>query len=119
VLLANRRYAAAYYLSGYAVECGLKACIARQFKLYEFPPSDANKLYSHGLDALAKNERLAGALEAQKQSVPGFASNWSVVITWTATSRYKSDWSRDEAERLLAAITDVPGGAMEWIRQLW
>ena len=39
VLMAGRRYAAAYYLAGYAIECGLKACVARQVKQYEFPPS--------------------------------------------------------------------------------
>jgi HEPN domain-containing protein len=27
VLLANGRFGAAYYLAGYAVECGLKACV--------------------------------------------------------------------------------------------
>ena len=118
-LLAIRRYAAAYYLAGYAVECGLKACIARQFRLYEFPPNDANKLYTHRLDVLGQHERLAGALDVQKQSVPGFASNWSVVIVWREDSRYTYDWSRDEAERLLTAITQVPDGVMEWIRQLW
>ena len=119
ILLANRRYAAAYYLAGYAVECGLKACIARQFKLYEFPSRNAETRYRHGLEALAKNDRLAGALDRQKSSAPKFASNWSVVIDWSGQSRYKHDWSRQEAERLLSAITDVPDGVMEWIRQLW
>ncbi len=33
VLLANERYQGAYYLIGYAVECALKACIAKQTKL--------------------------------------------------------------------------------------
>jgi hypothetical protein len=27
ILLQNQRWAAVYYLSGYAVECGLKACV--------------------------------------------------------------------------------------------
>jgi hypothetical protein len=76
-------------------------------------------LYSHNLDALAKHERLAGALDAQKRLVPSFASNWSVVIVWKEDSRYKHDVSRQEAERLLAAITQVPDGVMEWIKQLW
>jgi HEPN domain-containing protein len=29
VLLASNRYSGAYYIVGYAVECGLKACIAK------------------------------------------------------------------------------------------
>ena len=36
-LLEAGRWAAAYYLLGYAVECGLKACAAKQFNQYEVP----------------------------------------------------------------------------------
>jgi HEPN domain-containing protein len=35
VLLAGRRYAAAYYLCGYAMECALKTLNATQTKPYE------------------------------------------------------------------------------------
>jgi HEPN domain-containing protein len=37
ILLAAGRYAAAFYMCGYAVECALKACIAKQTREYEFP----------------------------------------------------------------------------------
>lgn len=37
VLLKNRKYSGAYYLSGYVVECALKACIAKQTKRFDFP----------------------------------------------------------------------------------
>ena len=37
VLLRARRWSAAYYLSGYAVECAIKACIARLTRAEEFP----------------------------------------------------------------------------------
>ena len=36
-LLDNGYPAGAYYLMGYAVECALKACIAKQTKRYDFP----------------------------------------------------------------------------------
>ena len=36
-LLEAGRWAAAYYLLGYAVECGLKACAARQLRQDEVP----------------------------------------------------------------------------------
>jgi len=120
LLFANRRYAAAYYLAGYAVECGLKACIAKQFKLYEFPPTNTtNTLYIHRLNDLATHQKLEGALEREMQSAPGFESNWAVVKGWKEDSRYRHDLSQAEAERLLAAITQVPGGVMEWIRRIW
>jgi hypothetical protein len=36
-LLAAKRWSAAYYLAGYAVEAALKACIAKLMKAEEFP----------------------------------------------------------------------------------
>jgi len=43
-LLSTRRWSAAYYLAGYAVECGLKACVLRKTKL------KAEKLYQAIID---------------------------------------------------------------------
>lgn len=37
VLLKNRRYDAAYYLAGYAIECALKARIAGRTRRNDFP----------------------------------------------------------------------------------
>jgi HEPN domain-containing protein len=36
-LLGAGLWDGAYYLAGYAVECALKACIAKQTQRYEFP----------------------------------------------------------------------------------
>src|SRR5262249_32127022 len=38
VLLAQGKFDGAYYLAGYAVECGLKACIARLTSQDDYPP---------------------------------------------------------------------------------
>jgi HEPN domain-containing protein len=35
-LLAAGRWSAAYYLAGYAVECAIKACIAKLVQEYDF-----------------------------------------------------------------------------------
>jgi HEPN domain-containing protein len=54
-LLRHRFYDGAYYLSGYAVECGLKACVAKQTKRHDFPDKDrAVKSYTHDLLQLVK-----------------------------------------------------------------
>lgn len=37
LLLASGRWSGTYYLAGYAVECGLKACIARLTNQDDFP----------------------------------------------------------------------------------
>jgi HEPN domain-containing protein len=49
VLFRGGRYDAAYYLAGYAVECALKACIAKQTMRHDFPPDrgSVDKVYRH------------------------------------------------------------------------
>lgn len=45
----------AYYLAGYAVECALKACIAKQTQRFEFPDKDkVTKGWTHKLNELVK-----------------------------------------------------------------
>jgi hypothetical protein len=46
----------AYYLGGFAIECALKACIAKQTKRHEFPldPRYANRVYTHDLGELSR-----------------------------------------------------------------
>ena len=64
-LLRAKCYDGAYYLAGYAVECALKACVARRIKRYEFPDRDfVRKAYTHDLTDLA---RLAGIETRFKQ----------------------------------------------------
>ena len=47
------RYSAAYYLCGYAVETGIKACIAGVFRADVIPDKTfVNAIYSHKLDDL-------------------------------------------------------------------
>ncbi len=36
VLLAAKRYQAAYYLAGLAIECALKSCVASKTRRFEF-----------------------------------------------------------------------------------
>jgi hypothetical protein len=37
ILLDANCFEGAYYLLGYAIECALKACIAKQIKQHDFP----------------------------------------------------------------------------------
>jgi HEPN domain-containing protein len=53
VLLEAGEPSGAYYLAGYAVECGLKACIAKQVRRHEFPDkATVNKSHTHSLPQL-------------------------------------------------------------------
>lgn len=59
-LLRSHRYRAAYYIAGYAVECALKACIARHTKQHDFPAKKlVNDSYTHDLMKLVDVARLA------------------------------------------------------------
>lgn len=59
VLLNNRQYSGAYYLSGYVVECALKACIARQTRKFDFPDKKTVlDSYTHDLQKLVKIAKL-------------------------------------------------------------
>jgi hypothetical protein len=46
-LLGGKCYEGAYYLTGYAVECALKACIAKQTQQHDFPIKNSDKIYVH------------------------------------------------------------------------
>jgi hypothetical protein len=50
----------AYYLAGFAVECALKACIAKQTLRHEFP--DKKRAVESSSDELLPLVRLAGVL---------------------------------------------------------
>ena len=52
MLNTGRDSSGAYYLAGYAVECAIKACIAKKTRKSEWPPKpeDVRKMYSHDLN---------------------------------------------------------------------
>jgi hypothetical protein len=118
VLLRSRRQLGAYYLAGYAVECGLKACIAKQRKKYQFPPkkSSVERMYSHNLDALLDVAGLDVQLQKEIAANPDFAANWKTVRNWTAESRYKT--SGLNGKELYNAVTR-PNGVLPWIKLRW
>jgi len=81
VLLDHKCYEGAYYLAGYAVECALKACIAKRTQAHDFPPKPqvVRDFYQHDIRSLAKMAGLE--LELNKRlSVVQFDSNWGHVI---------------------------------------
>jgi HEPN domain-containing protein len=118
-LLAAKRWAAAYYLAGYAVECALKACIAKLMKAEEFPDkSFADKCWTHNLIQLLGLAGLKDDFDAAKQADPELSGNWVTVKDWDESSRYLRSLKR-EAEELVAAITDKTHGVLSWIKLRW
>lgn len=109
----------AWYLAGYAVECGLKACIAKQTRRYDFPDKVLVKdLHVHESNKLVAKAGLGEALDARKDADRIFSANWELVRDWGPDGRYRA-WSGEEATALIEAVEDNAHGVISWIKQHW
>ncbi len=89
VLFDAGQWSGAYYLAGYAVECVLKACIAKLTSLHDFPDKDlVLKSYSHNLEALLESAAFKSDHTSIFNTNPIFEENWLVVKRWSERSRY-------------------------------
>ena len=119
MLLKNGNYEGAYYLCGYVVECGLKACIAKQTRRYDFPDKDTvNASYNHNLTKLVKTASLELDLKREIERYPPFALSWSIVKDWSEESRYEKHTEK-EAQALYWAVKDRKQGVLQWIKRHW
>ena len=115
MLLQVRRYSGAYYLAGYAVECALKAAIAKSVRRHEFPDLNAVKdSYTHNLERLLKLAGLDTALRSAMNQNGNLLINWAVVKDWSEKSRYQMN-HRQEATDLIGAINDPQDGMLAWL----
>ena len=120
VLLDNRCFAGAYYLLGYAVECALKACIAKQVKHHDFPDRKfVNDSYTHDLEKLLNLSGLKDELLRTAQSQPSLAVNWAITKDWSEQSRYRQDISAVMAKDLYSAVTARKHGVLSWLKTYW
>ncbi|MGB8885084.1 MAG: DNA-binding protein [Candidatus Korobacteraceae bacterium] len=120
VLLENNLWTGAYYMTGLAVECALKSCLASAVKEHDFPDKRfVNDMYDHDLEKLFKlNGALWAALQADMKTAARLNVNWSTVKDWDDDKRY--DVVEElEARGLYEATTDASSGVMKWIRGRW
>ena len=109
----------AYYLAGYAVECALKACIAKRTQLHDFPEKKlVNDSHTHDLGKLLQLAELKTELDAILDTDPVMRSNLEIVQDWSEAARYQRNKPWD-ADALLKAIEDEEGGLLPWIRLRW
>ena len=109
----------AFYLAGYAVECALKACIAKGTLRGEFP--DKKKVessHSHNLLQLRKVAGLDEAFSAQAAGDAEFRANWDYVQSWSEQSRYVKH-PAEAARALLEAVGDRRHGVVSWLKKRW
>ncbi len=120
VLLENGYFSGAYYLLGYAVECALKACIAKQIKRYDFPDRKLiNDSYSHELEKLLGVSGLKEKLQDEIRNNPNLEVNWAIVKDWSVESRYSTDISETTARDFYSAVTARENGVLSWLKKWW
>ena len=118
-LLDQKHYDGAYYLAGYAVECALKACIAKQTKRYDFPNKTiVRDSYTHDLKQLIRVAELQGILEVEMVRDADFAVNWAIVKDWSSASRYELH-EATLAKSLYDAVTNKKHGVFRWLKRHW
>ena len=121
-LLDQHRWSAAYYVAGYAVECGLKACVLARVAAVPEVIFESRKFsencWTHNILELVKLADLETTRVADIAVNLVLAKNWLVVNNWNEKSRYQTT-SHQKAKKLYAAITDKPDGVMQWIRVRW
>jgi len=112
-------YSGSYYLAGYAVECALKAWIAKRVQRYDFPDKNLTQdSYVHDLGKLVKLADRSSELVKAMRDNPRLTTIWDVVKAWTEQSRY-SVCGKEEAEAIIDAITRRNDGVLPWIKQRW
>jgi nitrogenase molybdenum-iron protein alpha/beta subunit len=119
VLLRAGNNEGAYYLTGLAVECGLKSAIARKTRRHDFPPEPkivSQTIYVHDLNKLLVAAGLERDLNAAVVTNPGLKANWALVKDWTIESRYLL--AGLGADGLYRAVTGR-NGVFKWLRQYW
>ena len=116
------RWSAAFYLVGYAVECGLKSCIvARVAKRPEVIYEDKKfsmDAWTHDFERLLLVADIKDDRDNDSEANPALYRNWQRVKDWNEQSRYLQK-TRAEAQRLFDAVTDTQNGVMQWIRARW
>ena len=114
LLLDQKDWDGAYYLSGYAVEFALKIRIISQLmKSDSFPDKKlAENFYKHELSLLRK---LAG-LDDEMDNDAAVSPQWGIVKDWSEQSRYELGKTEKEATDLYDAIEK---GVLPWIKARW
>ena len=108
-----------YYLAGCAVECALKACIARSFRRHTWPDRRfVQNIHTHDLQRLLTLTGLWPQLEADFSEDASFRDRWYIVRLWDNDSRYQA-WERAQALSMYGAVADARHGVLRWIRRYW
>jgi hypothetical protein len=95
----------AYHAAGLAVECGMKAIIAKKTRKHQFPDKKlATDCWTHNPEVLAKHADILAAIKKLQDGSEIFDSNWAQVSQWQVESRYAISVTEREARDFYAAV---------------
>ncbi len=113
-------YNGAYYLAGYAIECALKACIAKQTQQHDFPDRQrAIDAWKHDLKELLRATGLAPGFDEAAKEDRALQANWVIVKDWNVDSRYEKAMTQAKAQALIQAVTNAHKGILVWLQDHW
>ena len=119
-LLQAGRFGGAYYFSGLAVECALKARIASRTNAFDFPDlKRAQNSHQHDLERLLEAAELNSNLDQQMAANLRFRVNWNTVKQWQLDTRYDPNVTQPKAQELFSSVTENNDGVLSWLRTVW
>lgn len=119
-LLDAGEYNGSRYVMGYAIECALKACIAKNVRRFDFPAKDSAALYVHKLEELFVHAKLRVAFDRDKITHPALATHWNTVKDWSEQLRYVTTPTTEVVARdYFKACTARKTGMLTWIKKQW
>jgi hypothetical protein len=119
LLFQANRSSSAYYLAGYAIELGLKACISKLVQPDTIPEKAfINAVYTHKLESLLSISGLKPQFDIDAKTDPQFAASWAIVNNWSEDSRYEV-WDPISTGTLIQAIRDPAHGVFQWVKKHW
>jgi hypothetical protein len=120
ILFQADAFAGAFYLAGYAVECALKACVAKRTREFDFHDKDVvKKSYTHNLIALLEVSNVGVLFEEAKRADATLETNWGLVRDWAESSRYELGITEQRARAMLTAMDDESHGVLTWLKKYW
>jgi hypothetical protein len=121
VLIVANRWAGAYYLAGYALECALKSCVLAYIDRTGIIFQDkkyAQNCWTHDIEDLVRQAGLNIERDKAAGTSIALGQHWLIVKDWSESSRYLMS-TQVQAERLFHALTDNTDGVLSWLRNFW
>ena len=118
LLFDSSRFSNSYYLYGYGIELGLKACIARQMVAETVPDKAVLRGFlDHEIGKLVGLAGLSELLKTEREN-PEFDIRWAIVSEWSVESRYDMI-DAVSATAMRDAVESQKYGVMRWLQQFW